>query len=128
AERGDLLTHDRDQNVLTLMKLEDVIETDFIPVHPDMGLGRMLHECVSWSTRNIFPVTDENQALVGIVLLDNIRKVMFDTALYDTTIVENYMHTPPELIFFKTDNMKTVMQKFQDTGAWNLPVVKDGKY
>lgn len=128
AERGDLLTHDRDQNVLTLMKLEDVIETDFIPVHPDMGLGRMLHECVSRSTRNIFPVTDENQALVGIVLLDNIRKVMFDTALYDTTIVENYMHTPPELIFFKTDNMKTVMQKFQDTGAWNLPVVKDGKY
>lgn len=128
AERGDLLTHDRDQNVLTLMKLENVIETDFIPVHPDMGLGRMLHECVSVSTRNIFPVIDENNALIGIVLLDDIRKFMFDTSLYDTIIVENFMHNPPEYIFFETDNMKTVMQKFQDTGAWNLPVIKNGKY
>jgi len=128
AERGDLLTHDRDQNVLTLMKLEDVIETDFIPVHPDMGLGRMLHECVSVSTRNIFPVIDENNALIGIVLLDDIRKFMFDTSLYDTIIVENFMHNPPEYIFFETDNMKTVMQKFQDSGAWNLPVIKNGKY
>ena len=128
AERGDLLTHDRDQNVLTLMKLENVIEKDFIAVHPDMTLGKMLHECVSRSTRNIFPVIDDGDQLVGIVLLDDIRKYMFDTSLYDTTIVENYMHSPPELIFFERDNMKAVMQKFQDTGAWNLPVVNDGKY
>lgn len=128
AERGDLLTHDRDQNVLTLMKLESVVEKDFIAVHPEMGLGKMLHECVSRSTRNIFPVTDDDNLLVGIVLLDDIRKFMFDTSLYDTTTVENFMHNPPELIFFEKDNMKTVMQKFQDTGAWNLPVIKDGKY
>lgn len=128
AERGDLLTHDRDQNVLTLMKLENVIEKDFISVHPEMGLGKMLHECVSISTRNIFPVIDDGNQLIGIVLLDDIRKFMFDTSLYETTIVENYMNAPPELIFFEKDNMKTVMQKFQDTGAWNLPVVKDGKY
>lgn len=128
AERGDLLTHDKDQNVLTLMKLESVIEKDFIPVHPEMTLGSMLHECVSKSTRNIFPVIDDGNTLVGIVLLDDIRKFMFDTSLYDTTTVENLMHNPPDLIFFEKDNMKTVMQKFQDTGAWNLPVVKDGNY
>ncbi|HUH47287.1 MAG TPA: CBS domain-containing protein, partial [Arenibacter sp.] len=128
AERGDLLTHDRDQNVLTLMKLESVIEKDFIAVRPEMGLGKMLHECVSKSSRNIFPVTDEGNVLVGIVLLDDIRKFMFDTSLYDTTTVENFMHNPPELIFFEKDNMKTVMQKFQGSGAWNLPVIKDGKY
>ena len=128
AERGDLLTHDRDQNVLTLMKLESVIEKDFITVHPEMDLGKMLHECVSISTRNIFPVIDDGDQLVGIVLLDDIRKFMFDTSLYDTTTVENFMHNPPEHIFFERDNMKTVMQKFQDTGAWNLPVIKEGKY
>lgn len=128
AERGDLLTHDKDQNVLTLMKLENVIERDFIAVHPEMSLGTMLHECVSRSTRNIFPVTDDDKVLVGIVLLDDIRKFMFDTSLYDTTKVESFMHNPPEHIFFEKDDMKTVMQKFQDTGAWNLPVIKDGKY
>lgn len=128
AERGDLLTHDRDQNVLTLMTLESVIEKNFKTVHPDMTLGTMLHEGVSKSTRNLFPVIDDENILVGIVLLDDIRKFMFDTSLYDTMKVESFMHNPPEHIFFEKDNMKTVMQKFQDTEAWNLPVIKDGKY
>ncbi|MCM4168022.1 chloride channel protein [Arenibacter sp. H213] len=128
AERGDLLTHDKDQNVLTTMTLESVIEKNFKTVHPDMTLGSMLHNCVSKSTRNLFPVIDDNDILVGIVLLDDIRKFMFDTTLYETMKVENFMHNPPEHIFFEKDNMKTVMQKFQDTAAWNLPVIKNGKY
>ena len=65
---------------------------------------------------------------MGIVLLDDIRKFMFDTSLYDTMTVDNFMHNPPEHIFFEKDSMKTVMQKFQDTEAWNLPVIKNGKY
>ncbi len=128
AQSGALLTHDKDQTVLTLMQLDDVIEDNFKQIHPEMTLGNMLHESVAKSTRNIFPVVDDAQVLVGIVLLDDIREFMFDTKLYKKTTVETYMHRPPDQIIYEKDNMQTVMQKFQDSGAWNLPVIKHGKY
>lgn len=128
SESGALLTHNKDQSVLTLMKLDDVIETNFKMVHPDMTLGDMLHESVAKSTRNLFPVVDKNEALVGIVLLDDIREFMFDTSLYKNTKVETYMHNAPEHIFYEKDSMQKVMEKFQNSGAWNLPVIKNGKY
>lgn len=128
AQAGALLTHNKDQTVLTLMQLDDVVEQNFKSVHPEMTLGEMLHQSVSKSTRNIFPVVDENNILKGIVLLDDIREFMFDTSLYTTSTVETYMHSAPEHIFYETDTMQKVMQKFQDSGAWNLPVIKKGKY
>ncbi|WP_417237790.1 chloride channel protein [Bizionia sp.] len=128
AERGDLLTHDKDQNVLTSMDIDSVIEKNFIALRPDMSLGEMLHEGVAKSNRNMFPVINEDNNLVGIILLDDIRNIMFDQALYNTTSVETFMHLPPGYIDYKTDSMRMVMQKFQDTNAWNLPVIKDGKY
>jgi CIC family chloride channel protein len=128
GESGALLTHDKDEAVLTLMQLDDVVEHNFKTVSPTMTLGEMLHESVAKSTRNIFPVIDEQQALVGIVLLDDIREFMFDTSLYENTFVYSLMHNAPEHIFFETDTMQLVMRKFQDSGAWNLPVIKEGKY
>ncbi len=128
AQRGALLTHDKDQTVLTLMQLDDVIEKNFKLVHAETTLGEMLHKSVAKSTRNIFPVVDNKKALLGIVLLDDIREFMFDTSLYESTTVETFMHAPPEHIFYEKDNMQQVMKKFQDSGAWNLPVIKDGKY
>lgn len=128
AERGDLLTHDRDQNVLTLMRLENVIERNFITLSPKMTFGEMLHEGVSKSTRNFFPVTDSENRFLGVILLDDIRELLFDQKLYDTTFVEDYIHNPPDLIIFEQDTMQTVMQKFQDADVWNLPVIKNGKY
>lgn len=88
----------------------------------------MLHQSVSKSKRNLFPVLDDDKKLIGIIVLDDIRPMMFDTELYDTIFVKNLMHAPPEVIFYETDNMKQVMKKFQDSGAWNLPVIKKGKY
>lgn len=128
AQRGALLTHDKDQTVLTLMQLDDVIEKNFKWVHPETTLGEMLHKSVAKSARNIFPVVDDKMALLGIVLLDDIREFMFDTSLYESTTVETFMHAAPEHIFYEKDSMQKVMQKFQDSGAWNLPVIKDGKY
>ncbi|MFS4492981.1 chloride channel protein [Maribacter sp. 2308TA10-17] len=128
AEQGALLTHDKDENVLTVMQLDDVIEQNFKTVTPTMFLGEMLHEAVSQSTRNLFPVVDENEALVGIVLLDDIREFMFETSLYRTTTVSTFMHSAPEYIFYGKDSMQQVMKKFQDSNAWNLPVIKEGKY
>ena len=128
AEKGALLTHDKDQSILTLMKLDNVIEKDFTIVHPEMSLGQMLHEGVAKSSRNLFPVVDENQYLVGIIFLDDIRTVMFDTSLHETTSVETFMHNPAEHSHFEMDSVKDVMRKFQDTGVWNLPVIRNNKY
>ena len=128
AQQGALLTHNKDQTVLTLMHLDDVIEQNFKTVTSTMTLGEMLHKSVSKSTRNIFPVIDEEDRLVGIILLDDIREIMFDSSIYDTTEVGSIMHSAPEYIFYEKDTMQEVMKKFQDSGAWNLPVIKDGKY
>lgn len=128
ARQGALLTHNKDQTVLTLMQLDDVLEQDFKTVNKNMTLGQMLHESVAKSTRNLYPVVDDDGALAGIVLLDDIREFMFDTTLYDTVRVATLMHKAPEYIFYGQDSMQQVMQKFQDSGAWNLPVIRDGKY
>ncbi|WP_222982928.1 chloride channel protein [Flagellimonas meishanensis] len=128
AKIGALLTHDKDQMVLGLMEMDDVIEQNFKAVGPKMSLGQMLHDSVSKSKRNIFPVLDADERLMGIIVLDDIRDFMFNTDLYDSVFVENLMHAPPEQIFYGKDSMKQVMKKFQESGAWNLPVIKDGKY
>ncbi|WP_350289312.1 chloride channel protein [uncultured Croceitalea sp.] len=128
VQQGALLTHNKDQTVLTLLQLDDVIETNFKTVMPEMTLGEMLHKSVSKSTRNIFPVLDMDKKMQGIVLLDDIREFMFNTEMYDSTFVKDLMHAPPEYIFYAEDSMKQVMTKFQDSGAWNLPVIKNGKY
>ncbi|NQZ43048.1 MAG: chloride channel protein [Flavobacteriaceae bacterium] len=128
AQQGALLTHNKDQTVLTLMELDEVIETNFKTVRPEMALGEMLKGSVSKSTRNLFPVLDGEGKLMGIILLDDIREFMFDATLYETIFVNDLMHAPPEHIFYGKDSMKQVMQKFQDSGAWNLPVIKEGKY
>lgn len=128
AEKGALLTHNKDQAVLTLMQLEDVVEINFKTLYPDMNLGEMVNKAVCKSTRNLFPVLDTDKKMIGIVLLDDIREFMFDTQRYQNTFVKDFMHAAPEYIFYETDSMKIVMKKFQDSGAWNLPVIKDGKY
>ena len=128
TEKGQLLTHNKDQNVLTLMTLDAIIESHFSVLHPKMTLGDMLHHGVAKSTRNLFPVVDEEGELTGIILLDDVREIMFDQSLYKTTLVESLMHNPPDKIIYNKDSMQTVMQKFQDSGAWNLPVIKDEKY
>lgn len=128
AIKGELLTHDKDQSVLTLMTLDSVIETNFIALNPQMTLGEMLHKGVAKSTRNLFPVIKKDKTLVGVILLDDVREIMFNQSLYNTTFVEDLMHNAPDIIDHQNDSMKDVMIKFQNSNAWNLPVVKDQKY
>ena len=127
AKKGQLLTHHKDRAVLTLMKMENVVETDFVTVHPEMDLGELVKEIAS-SHRNVFPVTDKEGVLIGIVLLDDIRNIMFRQELYHRFTVSKLMTSAPAKLF-NTDGMEQVMQTFDDTKAWNLPVVnEEGKY
>lgn len=127
AKKGELITHHKDKAVLTLMNMESIIETDFLIVHPDMDLGMMV-KTISKSSRNLFPVTDINEELIGIVSLDDIRNIMFRQELYHRFRVEGFM-TPPKARIIKTDSMEVVMKKFDESKAWNLPVVdEDNRY
>ena len=126
AKRGELLTHHKDKAVLTLLKVNNVIETDFLPVHPDMTLKEMV-DTIAKSNRNLFPVTNDNGELVGVVLLDDIRNIMFRPDLYRKMYVSTFMAMPPAKIEVG-DSMESVMKLFDSTGAWNLPVVENGKY
>ena len=129
GRKGELITHNKDHAVLTLMDINTVIETNFIPIYSTMTLGEIVHQAVVKSNRNIFPVVNkETSELEGIILLDDLRPIMFDQSLYSEVIARELMKDPPATILMKTDKMTSVMRKFQDTGAWNLPVLSDGKY
>lgn len=127
AKRGELLTHQKDKAVLTLLKIDNVIEKDFLPVSPDMSLKDMV-DVIAKSSRNLFPVLDASGRLMGVVLLDDIRNIMFRPDLYRKMYVSKFMAVPPAKIVIG-ENMDKVMKTFDDCGAWNLPVVEpDGTY
>lgn len=127
AQRGELLTHHKDKAVLTLLKIDNVIETDFLSVRPEMNLKEMVG-VISKSHRNLFPVLDSSDRLIGVVLLDDIRNIMFRPDLYRRMHVDKFMSIPPARVVIG-QSMETVMKVFDDTGAWNLPVVEsDGRY
>ena len=128
AARDELLTHDKDHTVLTLLNINQVIETNFVPLKVNMTLGDVVHNGVIKSSRNLFPVLDENDNFMGIILLDDIRPVMFDQDLYDKVTVQELMQRAPEIIDINKDRIKDIMKKFQDSDAWNLPVVENEKY
>lgn len=126
AARGELLTHHKDKAVLTLLQLENLIEKDFVLVNPNDSLGSLI-KVISQSKRNIFPVVDDKGKFMGIVLLDEIRDIMFNAELYDNTFVRDYISLPPEFININ-DSMNEVMRKFEDTDSWNLPVLDKDEY
>ena len=129
GRKGELITHDKDHAVLTLMDIDKVIETNFVKITSNMNLGEIVNTAVIQSNRNIFPVIDaKSKELVGVILLDDLRPIMFDQDLYGEVIAHDIMQPPPEVIDVEKDKMTDIMKKFQDSSAWNLPVVKNDVY
>ena len=126
AKRGYLLTHDSDKAVLTLLKIDDVLETNFSPIEEGASLGDLL-PVISNSSRDIYPVLDKEGRLLGTVWLNDVKKDMFDSSNY-TRPVSDYMEKE-EICAYSDDRMDEVMSKFEQTGGWNIPVVdRDGKW
>ena len=125
AKKGELLTHDSDQAVLTLLKTGDLIEKDFMTVKIDATLGELV-EVVSRSKRNIFPVIDSRGHFQGFVSLEDIRRDMFKTDQYKTLHVYNFMRSAPAYVYID-EKMDSVMKKFEKTEAWNLPVIEQDR-
>lgn len=125
AEKGQLITHDKDKAVMVVMDWRKEIETDLITIRVTDTLGDIV-KVISRSKRNLFPVVDSFNILEGIVTLDDVREIMFRNELYDTSVRE-LMTIPPSYIDRK-ESLETVMETFRRTGAWNLPVLDNGYY
>ena len=128
AQRGELMTHDKDKNVLMVLDINKVIETNFIILKPDMKLGAILKNAVAKSSRNHFPVVNDKHEFLGVIRLDDIRHMMFDSDLYEKVTAASLMHADAGIINYDEDKMNDIMDKFKSSGAWNLPVIKSGKY
>ncbi|MEI7725096.1 MAG: chloride channel protein [Bacteroidota bacterium] len=126
AARKELITHDKDKAVLSFMSPKQLIETNFARVDPEATLGQLV-KIVSTASRNIFPVVDKDGTFHGLVMLDNIRQIMFDQSIYDVTYVKDLLFMPDYAIN-PHDSMDTVIQLFQQSDRYNLPVLQDGKY
>jgi len=127
AQQGDLLTHDSDRAVLTLLKTSDLIETDFSTIGFNSTLGDLV-KVIATSKRNIFPVVDHYNQFQGIVFLDDVRKIMFDQSQYESVQIPAIMKNAPAMVYYD-EKMESVMNKFEVTQAWNLPVVdRNNKY
>ena len=125
ARKGQLLTHNKDNAILTVLKLQSLIERDYKTVTADMPFSRFI-VTISKSHRNIFPVVDAAGKLLGVVSLDSVRLYMFRPELYRQYTVGRFMKEPPALLM-ANDTPKVAAKKFEETGAWNLPVVDENK-
>jgi CIC family chloride channel protein len=126
AESGDLLTHHKDKSVLRMMKIKSLIETDFEILTPDSKL-RDLVAAISKSHRNLFPVVDNEGRLLGMVKMDDVRSIIFETELYDKVVIKDLMYMPEHFIS-PGDSMEEVVEKFESSGRYNLAVIHEGKY
>lgn len=128
AQRGELITHDKDKNALMMLDIDKIIETNFILLTPEMKLGEIVNNAVAKSSRNHFPVVNDKMEFLGILTLNDIRSIMFNNDLYETVKVESLMHDGSDIIYYEKDTAEDILNKFKRTGAWNLVVLKDGKY
>jgi len=126
AQRGELMTHDKDRNVLQMMKVTRLIENNFKTVRKEATLGEFV-KVVAKSERNVFPVVDEENNFLGVVFINDVRNIVFNHELYDTTTVEDMMYMP-DVAVEPDESMESVAQKFQESTNYNIPVIKDGKY
>lgn len=126
SKRGDMLTHHKDKAMLSMMSIEPLIEKNFNTVSPDANLGDLV-KIIADSTRNIFPVVDDEGNFFGIVIMDQIRHLMFQPELYKKTSVRSLLFYPSSVVLLK-DDMETVAQKFQHSGKYNLAVLDNNKY
>ncbi|MFK5959448.1 MAG: chloride channel protein [Lutibacter sp.] len=128
AKKGELITHNKDKNVLMLLDLDKLIETNFILLYPEMSLGDVVTNAVAKSSRNHFPVINNDKEFLGVLTINDIRSIMFDKNLYEKVKVRSLMHDGSDIIYYEKDSAEEILNKFKRTGAWNLVVLKEGKY
>ena len=124
--RGELLTHDKDSSAFVFLRLDQLMETDFIRLRESITLGDVVN-IISNARRNIFPVVNTNGTLLGIVQLDDLRHDMFDRDKWHKPII-HYMIQPPDKVL-ENEMIQSIMPRFEQANTWMLPVVdKSNRY
>ncbi len=126
AQKGELMTHHKDRNVLQMMSVNNLIETNFKTINKEASLGDLV-KVIAESARNVISVVDDEGIFYGVVFVNDIRNIIFKPELYETTTVESIMYMPDPLVSIN-ESMESVAQKFQDSANYNLPVIDNGKY
>jgi len=126
AERGELITHDKDKSTFLLLDIDNLIETNFEVIHPKAKLKELI-QAVSKSKRNVFPIVDDDGMMAGILTLNDIRKIMFKPELYNTTEISHIMYFPETYVSYY-DTLEQIADKIESSGRYNVPVLKNGKY
>jgi CIC family chloride channel protein len=125
ADKGKIFTKAHDKNILSLLKLEELVERNIQKIPSDETL-RQLIELVKEGSRNMIGVVGTDGNLDGVITLDDIRPIMFSPDLYDTITVRQLMK-PPLAVIDIHDNVMDVINKFDEVHAWNLPVIEENK-
>ena len=126
GQSGKIFTYDREHNILTTIRTTNLIETNFQTLNANCTLGNLV-EIISKSRRNVFPVIDKENRLLGIINLEDIRDIIFKNEMYNKVTVNELMSIPVAIIS-PSETMESIMKKFDETGAWNIPVVENSKY
>ncbi len=126
AKRRELITHDKDHAVLTMLEIKNLIETDFAKIKPDATLGDLV-KVISEAHRNLFPVVDEEGQLHGMIKMDDIRKKIFKPELYNSVLVKDLMYMPAYYIS-PDDTMEDLVEMFRKSSRFNIAVIDKGKY
>lgn len=127
ALEGNLMTHDKDKSALQSIDKKKLIETNFIPLLYESSL-RDIAEAVQESTRSFFPVIDKDNKFLGILLIDDVRKLLFKPEYYDVYGVKDFVRYSKYFIVDISDPLEEVVSKFKGADRYTIAVVDKGKY
>ncbi len=126
ARHRKILSGDKDANILVTMQVKNLIETDFARLYDTDYLEELI-QAITVSERNIFPVVNKQNKLLGIVMLSDIKNIIFKKELYNQITIKTIMKPYPDVILL-ADDVMTIVEKFETTQAWNLPVLSEMGY
>jgi len=126
ARRNELLTHNKNKSVLAKINLKRMLETDFEKIMPDFDIQQLI-VAVKRSRRNVFPVVNAHDAMVGVLTLEDIKEYIFDPNEYPDLKIRDIMY-PPATFVSVEDTIDRIAKKIQTTGRYNIPVLDNGKY
>jgi len=126
AKKGHAFTSNKDSNILSTLDIDTIIQCDYLTVHPDENLSKLV-DLISHSNQVVFAVVDNEKDLVGVVHFNDIREIIFNNYRVKYTLIKDVMKTPLATIL-STDSMEIVMKKFELSKSAFLPVLRNGKY
>jgi CIC family chloride channel protein len=126
VKSGIKFRSEKEKHYIRQISVRNIIETDFIILHPQITLREIMQNIIH-SKRNLFPVVDDNDKLLGVITLDNIREIMLNTDVYDVILAYEVMNTDFHTIDINED-INHALEEFEENNVWNLAVTENGQY